>query len=156
MQQMNEMILVVCKHVTTCLELPNANTALDAETWDWLLLTCVQTGFPVQIPEPVKACHRLYFEIRCLIFSPNFRQMSWLFPQCFKYGLCTSRKVLFRCYEHAVYDCAFRQLSSQTHTQWIKEMNHSWNNFKQCMCLIVFSIFCLDLTQSLSEQAAVI
>ena len=41
--------------------LPSANTALDAERRD-----CIhQTGFPVQIPEPVKACHQLYFEIHC-------------------------------------------------------------------------------------------
>ena len=87
---MQQMILVVCKLITTCLELPNANTAVDAERWDWLLLICVQTGeIPVQIPEPMKACHRLYLEINCVWhFWPHFTKMSWLSLSVYRAMLC--------------------------------------------------------------------
>jgi len=53
------------------------------------------------------------WNLLCMTHWQQFRQMSWLLPQCFKYGLCTSHKVLFRCYKRPVYDCAFIQLSWQ-------------------------------------------
>ena len=61
----------------------------------------------------MQAHNNLSWVAKCQYCPRCFRQMSWLFPQCFKNGLCTSHKMLFRCYKRAVYYCAYRQLSWQ-------------------------------------------
>ena len=97
---MQQMIILVCKLITTSLELPNANTALDAERWDWLLLTCIQTGQKCGTNSWTRESLSsvIFWNKLCVTLWPHFRKNELTITQCFKYSLCTSRKVLFRCY----------------------------------------------------------
>jgi len=112
-------INLVCKLITTCLELPNANTALSV-----LSMVCVQ----------VTRCNKH------AVYDCAFRQLSWLRNWMFLYSI----------FNKMLLGCSLRLRLNEK-----KEMNRSWNNFNQCM-LLCSVFFVQALAQSVSEQAVVI